>query len=64
MNSYLKFLEVDSPIEKVDELLVKVAQRINALKKGGELDYLKASDFFIKLFRKGKFGRFTFDFCE
>lgn len=44
------------------EILMQIAENRNCVKKGGELDYKKASDLLIDEFRSGRLGKITLEF--
>ncbi len=44
------------------ELLGKIAQNRNCIKKGGELDYGKAAALVVDEFRSGRLGKITLEF--
>lgn len=63
---YEKFYKISnstSTTGNINDFLLVVAERIGAKQSGGggEYDLQRASEFFIRQFRTGKFGRFTLD---
>jgi ribosome biogenesis GTPase A len=54
-------LGLDAPPESPDQVLQTLAKRRGLLKQGGVLDLERAANAFIKDYRDGKLGRFTFE---
>ena len=53
---------MDGPLpEDLHELLDRLADRLGALRKGGERDLDVARTFLVRAFREGKLGRITLD---
>lgn len=49
------------PTDSLADFLAVLAQRLGALRKGGEPDTDHAQTFFLRMFREGKLGRVTVD---
>ncbi|RKP08173.1 P-loop containing nucleoside triphosphate hydrolase protein [Thamnocephalis sphaerospora] len=58
---YTTVLGLESPTDDVHRLLMHVAARIGAIRRGGEVDLSAAAMFFLRKYRDGRFGRLTLD---
>ncbi|KAJ1728846.1 Mitochondrial GTPase 1 [Coemansia biformis] len=58
---YCSALGIDGPTDDIGEFLQKLGKKIGALRQGGELDVDKATQYFLRAFRAGRFGQLCLD---
>jgi ribosome biogenesis GTPase A len=58
---FMKRYQIDSLDQTPEELLMQMGNRLNFKKQGGEIDYMKTCNHFLKDFRKGILGTYTFE---
>ncbi|KAJ2004041.1 Mitochondrial GTPase 1 [Coemansia thaxteri] len=58
---YCGCLGIEQPTDDINELVAMLAQKIGALRRGGEIDVDKTLQFFLRTYRQGRFGRLCLD---
>ncbi|KAJ2310778.1 Mitochondrial GTPase 1 [Coemansia sp. Cherry 401B] len=58
---YCSILGIERPTDDINDFLQQLGTRIGALRQGGELDTDKAVQFFLRAFRRGRFGQLCLD---
>ena len=58
---YLTVYGLTEPVDDIQVFLPNAAHRMGLLMKGGHPNVTQAAQRFVRLFRMGRFGRFTLD---
>ena len=59
--SYVEKLKLNEPNDNLQEVLNMVCQKFGYLSKGNKYDYIRACNYFLRLYRSGQIGKFVLD---